>query len=142
MDKRYSLETLARRAYRLIQRGAARGLDFTFEPTSPRRGESVHVMLGHGVKGNAVEAGLVCTETYAAFVPQQQVSGSDRMMIDETAYEQWLPLGENGTVALAVPLDGPYSYKGQQLKLVWRVAVRARRHGVDAIRTRELEVRP
>lgn len=140
--RRYSLETLARRGYRLVQRGAARGLDFTAEPTSVRRGDSVNVMLGRDAKGDALEAGLVCTETYATFMPQSRAAGSDRLMLEGTAYEQWLPLGEEGTVALTVPLDGPYSYDGKHLKLVWRVAVRERRRGVDAMRTREQQVLP
>jgi hypothetical protein len=140
--KRYSLETLARRGYRLVQRGAARGLDFTAEPTSLRRGDAVQVTLAGQAKGDSVQAGLVCTETYATFMPQSRAAGSDRLMLEGTAYEEWVPVGDGGNVALTVPSDAPYSYDGKQLKLVWRVAVRARRRGVDAMRTRELEVLP
>lgn len=140
--KRYSLETLARRGYRLVQRGAARGLDFTVEPTSLRRGDSINVNLQGEAKGDAMEAGLVCSETYATFMPQSRAAGSDRMMIEAAAHEEWLPVGPDGRVVLTVPVDGPYSYDGKHLKLTWRVAVRAKRRGVDAMRTSELEVLP
>lgn len=57
------------------------------------------------------------------------------MLSDEIAYERWVPVGADGTAALEVPLDGPHSYRGEQLKLVWRVAVRAHRRGVDGSRS-------
>lgn len=75
-------------------------------------------------------------------MPDLDVSDSNRTMFDETTYEEWARLGEDGAVAFTAPLDGPYSHSGQHLKLVWRVAVRARRRGVDAMRTRERQVRP
>lgn len=139
-----STETLARRGHRLLQRVVGRGLDFTAEPASLRRGDRVQVVLTSGVKGDGLEAGLVCTETYAAFMPDadMDVSDSDRTMFDETAYEEWVPIGEEGAVALTVPRDGPYSYEGRRLKLAWRVAVRERRRGVDKMRGHKLQVLP
>lgn len=142
--KRYSLETLARRGYRLVQRGAARGLDFMAEPTSLRRGDTVIVTVQADAKAKAatLEAGLICTETYATFIPQSRIGESDRTMMDTTAHEEWLTIGPEGAVSLTVPADGPYSYDGKHLKLTWRVAVRQRRRGVDAVRAHEIRVLP
>lgn len=141
VGKRISWSTVVKRALALLQRGAARGLDVTPLTSEARRGGTVDVV----VRGNAngrLEAGLVCTETYASFIPQRSAVRSDRALVDDVASEQWTPAQPGETVTLRIPEDAPFSYDGEHLKFTWRVAARARRRGLDRVRTRDLHVLP
>ena len=140
---RISLETLGKRALGLLQRGAARHLDVVPERDQVRRGERLAVRVtASGDEADALDVGVICTETYASFVPSNNLSQSDRMLLDDVAYERWWPLDGGGSASVEVPADGPFSYDGEHLKFKWRVAARQQRRGVDAVRTRDLHVLP
>jgi hypothetical protein len=143
IGRRISFGTVAKRALGLVQRGAGRELDVLPAAQEVRRGDTLEasVKAEAGVEG--LEAGLVCTETFPVFVVRGKLTRSGHEFEDEVAYEQWLPVETlQQTVALSVPLEAPYSYDGENLKFKWRVAVRQRRRGLDAVRTREIRVLP
>ncbi len=135
---RTSLLTVARRGLGLAQGLRGRGLEVVPNAGSVRRGETLEV----AVRGEGpLEAGLVCTETYASFLPSKRLARSDRAFIDALAYEGWVPV-DGPTVALTIPPDAPYSYDGEQLKFTWRAGVRQSRSGLDAVRMIEIQVLP
>lgn len=136
-----SLDTLAKRALGLVQRVVARSLDVA-SADQVRRGETFEVTVKADSTAQGLEAGLICTETF--LVTMRGKASSSRMFEDEVTHEIWCPVEHlQQTVALSVPLDGPYSYLGENLKFNWRVAVRQRRErGPDAVRTREIWVLP
>lgn len=136
-----SLDTLAKRALRIVQRGVARSFDVV-AGDHVRRGETFEVTVKADPTLDGLEAGLICTETFLATMRGK--ASSSRVFEDEVTYEIWRPIDHSEqTVALSVPLDAPYSYSGEYLKFNWRVAVRQRRErGPDAVRTREIWVLP
>ena len=134
---RISLDTLGERALALVQRGTARGLDVVSSVSEVRRGEEIELTVKARGRADGLEAGLICTETYATFAPQSEPSRSDRVLEDALAYESWAPTTLEQTVVLSVPEEAPYTYDGENLKFKWRVAARRRRErGPDAVRTR------
>ena len=132
-----------KRALGLVQRGAARHLDVLPAVEEVRRGDTLDVTVKAEAGAGGLEAGLVCTETFPVFVVRGRLSRSGHEFEDEVAYEQWLAVGTlEQIVALSVPVDAPYSYDGENLKFKWRVGVRQRKRGFDAVRTREIRVLP
>jgi len=93
-------------------------------------------------QGQDVEVGVICTETYATFMPTDKLTKSDRQMVDAVAYEHWEPLGAGESATLEVPADAPFSYAGKHLIFTWRVAARQRARGLDPTRAQELNVLP
>jgi hypothetical protein len=143
VGRRVSFETIAKRALGLIQRGAARKLDVVPAAEQVRRGDTLDVTVKAGTDAEGLEAGLVCTETFPVFVVRKKLTHGGHELEDEVAFERWLPVETlQQTVALSVPVDAPYSYDGENLKFKWRVGVRQRKRGLDAVRTREIWVLP
>ena len=143
VGRRFSFETVGKRALGLVRRGIARNLDVVPAAEEVRRGETLNVTVKADANVKGLEAGLVCTETFPAFVVRAELTRSGHELEDEVAYEQWRSIEPlDRTVALTVPLDAPYSYEGENLKFKWRVAVRQTKRGLDAVRTREIHVLP
>jgi len=81
-----------------------------------------------------VEVGLVCMEYYAC-----EMSGEDgpsKGVSSAVAYETWMGVESavgTHTVRLAVPLDAPFSFRGDNLVFEWEAVARAaRRRRLDA----------
>jgi hypothetical protein len=131
----------------LLRRRAGRNLELIPASEQVRRGGRVEAALrmdGDAAR-HAVEVGLVCTETYATFMPSRSLTEEDRLMVDAVAYEHWLPLEQGQTTqtfAFDVPVEAPFSYRGEHLRYVWHVCARRPRHGLDAVSVREIEVLP
>ncbi|MGH2996282.1 MAG: hypothetical protein ACRDN6_11895 [Gaiellaceae bacterium] len=144
---RITIFSLGESAAGLLRRRAGRNLEITPASEQVRRGERIQVVLrvDGDAAGESVEAGLVCTETYATFMPSEKLTVSDRKMVDAVAHEQWLPLDSGQTTqtfAFDVPAEAPFSFRGEHLRFTWRVCARQRRRGLDATTGREIEVLP
>jgi hypothetical protein len=129
----------------LLRRRAGRNLELMPASEQVRRGGRVEAALRVDGDAAPVEVGLVCTETYATFMPSRSLTEEDRLMVDAVAYEQWLPLEQGQTTqtfAFDVPVEAPFSYRGEHLRYVWRVCARRPRRGLDAMSVREIEVLP
>jgi hypothetical protein len=139
---RISPLTRAKRLGDLVRGSVGDGLELVCAPTDVRRSERFDVSANVAESGQDVEVGVICTETYATFMPTDKLTKSDRQMVDAVAYEHWEPLGAGESATLEVPADAPFSYAGKHLIFTWRVAARQRARGLDPTRAQELNVLP
>jgi hypothetical protein len=139
LPRRLSTLTQGERVAGKLRGALAGGLEVTCSPVDARRGESVTVTVTAEETGRELEVGLVCTETYASFMPTDKLTKSDRQLVDAIAYERW-QAGESAT--FEIPAAGPYSYAGKHLSFTWRAAARQPARGLDPTRALELTVRP
>lgn len=139
---RISPLTRGKRLAGFVRGSVGGGLELVCDQTEVRRGDPLEVSVTDAEPSPDVEVGLVCTETYATFMPTERLTRSDRQLVDAVAYEHWQPLGADGRATLEVPAAAPYSYAGKHLSFAWRIAARRRARGLDPTRTRELTVLP
>lgn len=129
-----------------VRRRAGRGLEVEISRAEVRRGDTVEATVTASEAGEGdepLEVGLVCTETYADFMPSSKLSVSDKRMLDAVAFEHWTPVSDaTQTLELEVPTETPYSYEGEHLRFQWHVCARRQRRGLDAVARQELRVLP
>jgi len=149
MPTRISPLTRGKRLVDLVRGSVGGGFELACSGGEVRRGDrvSVTVTIAEPSASAApdLEVGLVCTETYATYLPQERLTKSDRALVDAVAYERWLELDGSQPeqiVTLEVPVDAPFTYDGKHLKFTWRVAARRRTRGLDPTRAEELHVLP
>lgn len=139
---RISPLTRAKRLGDFVRGSVGGEIELACETTELRRGDRVTVNVTTAESERDVEVGIVCTETYATFMPSKRLTRSDRQLVDAVEYEHWQPLGAEQSATLEIPADAPFSYAGKHLSFTWRVAARQRARGPDPTRTQELNVLP
>jgi hypothetical protein len=124
-----------------------RGLVVGANTSVVARGDEIEatVTIVNPRKLGQVQAGLVCTEAYAAETRDGKGHASQGQSW-ATAHQSWVPVEDTAgahTVRLAVPADAPYSYKGDFLSFKWEVVARGiRKLRLDARAAQEITVLP
>jgi len=124
----------------------AKHLSVTLDRPAARRGEEVvariDVLDSSKVSGK-VEVSLRCIAFYEA---EQYVNGNRSAVTREHAvHSQFRELNGHGPqeFRFALPADGPFSYEGTNLSMVWQVFVRdPQPRRADRTLTAPLEVKP
>jgi hypothetical protein len=132
--------------FRAVFPPKARHLTLAVERTEVRRGEQVAVRLEVGQRASdKLEVGVVCTEYYDEKRSDGR-GGTNRATAEAVAHADWRPQAPGGppqTVSFEIPLDSPYSYRGDCISYVWRVSAREpRRLRFDPATNVHLVVRP
>ena len=123
------------------------GLEVRADPEEVFRGDELEATVTILRPGNLgdVEVGLVCSESYAVLMSDND-GGRSEGTSWATAYEAWVPVTSvpgSHTVRLEVPADGPFSFEGDYLVLKWEVVARgARKRRLDARARQRIHVRP
>jgi hypothetical protein len=132
-------------AWRQRRMGSALGLRVEADEPTVRRGEELQAFVtipnAEGVE--AVEVGVVCTESYDVDSGDED---DPRRTREAIAHETWLPvelIAGAQSVRLAIPQDAPFSYEGSCLSFKWELVSRGRRsRGLDAQASATLAVLP
>jgi len=134
-----------------LRRRLTRGLEISTRAQEVRRGEEVEALVtvssSRGL-GN-LEVRVVCIESYDYISISRDQDGmqeTTRETAEAIAHEAWQPLeGRSGVqdFRLAIPVEAPFSYKGDCLSFKWEVVARGRkRHRLDARVAQEISVLP
>jgi hypothetical protein len=110
---------------RVVVPPKARGVTVTVPVTEVRRGAAVDARLELSTDKPGLELGLVCMEYYDIETTDGRGNRS-RNTSQAVAYEDWRPQsgGATQSVRFDVPVNAPYSYRGDCLSYVWRVSAR------------------
>ena len=103
----------------------ARGVSVTVPVTDVRRGGDVDARVELTTDKPGLEVGLVCVEYYDVETTDGRGNRS-RNTSQAVAYEDWRPQpsGAVQAVRFSVPVNAPYSYRGDCISYVWRVSAR------------------
>jgi hypothetical protein len=134
-----------------LRRRLTRGLQVSIGAQEVRRGDEVEALVtissSRGL-GN-LEVGVVCTESYDYMSTSRDQEGNlstSRETAEAIAHEAWKPLeGRSGVqnFPLTIPVEAPFSYKGDCLSFNWEVVARGRkRRRLDTRVAQEISVLP
>jgi hypothetical protein len=103
-----------------------RGVSLNVPVTDVRRGDDVDAAVELSTDKPGLEVGLVCMEYYDVETTDGRGNRS-RSTSQAVAYEDWRPHpgGTTQSVRFSVPVNAPYSYRGDCISYVWRVSARA-----------------
>jgi hypothetical protein len=134
-----------------LRRGLTKGFEVGVGEQQLRRGEEVEalVTVSHSRGLGDLEVGLICTESYdyrSTWTGDDGASQESRETAQAVAYEEWQPVESVSgaqSLRLRVPVEAPFSYKGECLSFKWEVAARGRRrHRLDTRAAQEISVLP
>jgi hypothetical protein len=104
---------------------SVRGVSLSVPVTDLRRGGDVDARVELSTDKPGLEVGIVCMEYYDVETTDGRGNRS-RSTSHAVAYEDWRPHpgGSTQAVRFAVPVNAPYSYRGDCISYVWRVSAR------------------
>jgi hypothetical protein len=150
MNGRGGIESGLMRGLNFLRRRLTTGLQVVAVEREVPRGEEIEALVtvsrSRGL--GDLEVGLVCTESYDYRSTWTDDDGmhDSRETGEAVAHEEWQSVESvagSQSIRLRIPLEAPFSYKGDCLSFKWEIVARGRKtHRLDARAAQQLSVLP